>query len=276
MNSMTMHTRLETIYRHPWPVRVWHWLTALAVSMLLLTGALIFNVHPRLYWGEDGHAGMPAIMSLSATDTQTKTPRFELQLGPMRWNVTGKMGVVDVEGSDTYVLIAALPEDFQFGATRVWHFAWAWLLVASAIVYGLYLLVGGRFTNMLLPTRYDLTLHNLGSEIWQHLRLRRVRGTAMRKYNVLQKLSYLAIVFLVIPILILSGLTMSNSVTAVFPDLFVLFGGRQSARSVHFIAASVLVLFIVIHIAQVFVGGFANLLRSMVTGRYVIEHQDKI
>jgi len=275
MSATSASVRPQTIHRHPWPVRVWHWLTALAVIMLLITGALIFNVHPRLYWGEDGHAGMASILSLTAANPRAKTPQFELQLGPLHWNVTGAMGVVDDEGSDVYVLVAGLPADFQFGATRIWHFAGAWLLAGGAIAYGLYLVLGGRLLHMLLPTRQDLSTRNLLREIRQHLLFRRPRGAAARSYNVLQKMSYLAVVFAVIPTLILSGLTMSNSVTAAFPDLFVLFGGRQSARSIHFIAAVVLLLFIVIHIVEVFVAGFTNLFGSMITGRYVIEREDE-
>jgi len=260
----------ETMYRHPWPVRLWHWWNALSVTFLLVTGLLIFNIHPRLYWGEDGHAGMTAVASLSATSLDKKAPRFELQLGGLHWEVTRWMGAIDEEGNDVYVMFAATPSDFQFGATRMWHFAWAWTLALSWIAYALYLLVGTRFAAMLRPTRDDLSWRNVGHEVMDHLRLRRARGEAARRYNVLQKMTYLAVLFILIPAIVLSGLTMSNTVTAAFPDLFTLFGGRQSARTVHFIAASLMVLFVVVHVVQVLVAGFVNSLGSMITGRYTV------
>jgi thiosulfate reductase cytochrome b subunit len=271
-----MNAQTEPSYRHPWPVRIWHWLNALAVTMLLLTGLLIFNIHPRLYWGEDGHAGMASFASLTASTHDKAAPRFDLQVGSHHWDVTGMMGVIDDEGNDVYVLIAAPFADFQFGATRTWHFAWAWVLVLCLIAYGLYLVIGGRFAAMLLPTRRDLSWRNIGHEFLQHLRFKRARGAAARRYNVLQKISYLIVVFILFPTIVLSGLTMSNAVTAAFPDLFTLFGGRQSARSVHFIAATLMLMFILVHLVQVLVAGFANSMGSMITGRYDIEREDSV
>jgi thiosulfate reductase cytochrome b subunit len=264
---------VEIIVRHPWPVRLWHWITALAVTLSLVTGLLIFNIHPSLYWGEDGHAGMPSILSLSVSDPDPKKPRFELRVGSRRWDVTGFMGVIDNEGSDQYVLIAAPPADFQFGGTRVWHFMSAWILVTAWLVYGLYVLLSGRLARVLWPTREDRTLRNFAYELRQHLLLKRARGDAAKRYNLLQKISYLMVVLVLIPALILSGLTMSNSVTAVFPDLFSLFGGRQSARSIHFITAALLLGFVVVHLLQVLVAGFFNSTRSMLTGRYAVERE---
>jgi thiosulfate reductase cytochrome b subunit len=127
---------------------------------------------------------------------------------------------------------------------------------------------------MLWPARAELTFASLGRELSQHLRLRRVHGEAARRYNLLQKLSYLVVIFGLIPLLIVSGLTMSNSVTTAFPDLFTLFGGRQSARSIHFIAAMLLLAFILVHVFQVFVAGFFNLMRSMITGRFAVEPEE--
>ena len=272
MNSAkTTTTAAEIIVRHPWPVRLWHWTNALAVTLSLVTGLLIFNIHPSLYWGEDGHAGMPSILSLAVSDPDPKKPRFELRVGGHRWDVTGLMGVIDNEGSDQYVLVAAPPADFQFGGTRIWHFMSAWILVSAWLVYALYLVAGGRLARVLWPVREERSWRNLAYELRQHLLLKRARGEAAKRYNLLQKISYLIVVLVLMPTLILSGLTMSNSVTAVFPDLFSLFGGRQSARSIHFIAAALLLGFVLIHLLQVLVAGFFNSMRSMLTGRYTIE-----
>jgi thiosulfate reductase cytochrome b subunit len=265
-------TRID--YRHPWPVRIWHWANAAAVAVLLLSGLLIFDIHPRLYWGEDGHEGMPAFVSLSSPNPDAQAPRMHLQVGGRQWDVTGALGsVLDLGDGVKYVLAFPAPADWQFGATRTWHFAFAWILAASFLLYGIYLLASGRIARFLLPGRGELTWSNVRRELWDHLRLRRAHGESARNYNVLQKLSYLVVIVVLIPTIVLSGLTLSNAVTAAFPELFRLFGGRQSARSVHFLAATLLVLFVLIHVAQVFVGGFSRLMRSMITGRYVIERE---
>jgi len=259
-------------YRHPWPVRIWHWASALAVGVLLTTGILLFDVHPHLYWGDDGHEGMPAFLSFSGERLHEAVPRTGLSLGSHHWDTTGVLGkVIDDGFGGQYLLLFTPPDDWDFGATRGWHFAFAWILALSSIAYGLYLLASGRLFRLWMPTRGELRWRSIGREIWQHLRLRRPRGPAARHYNLLQKLSYLAVIFLVIPAIVLSGLTMSNTVTAAFPDLFHLFGGRQSARSIHFMAAMLLLLFIVVHVAEVFVAGFFKLMRSMITGRYIAD-----
>jgi len=261
-------------YRHPLPVRVWHWANAVGVLALLFTGFLVFDIHPHLYWGDDGHEGMPAFLSLTGTGLELPVPQTDLAIGDHHWNVTGWLGsVIDDGFGGHYLLAFSAPADWDFGATRGWHFAFGWLLSSSLLLYGVYLLASGRLRHRLLPVPRDLTLRNIGHEIAQHLRLRRTRGAAARDYNLLQKLSYLVVIFGLIPALILSGLTLSNAITAQFPDLFLLFGGRQSARSIHFIAASLLFLFILIHVFQVLVSGFFNLMRSMITGRFVVEKE---
>jgi thiosulfate reductase cytochrome b subunit len=262
-------------YRHPLPVRLWHWVNTLAIVVLLLTGLLLFDIHPRLYWGDEGHVGVPAFFSISAADRNSPVLKTELQIGSHRWDVSGVLGLAvdDGFGAKDFLVVPA-PADWDFGATRGWHFMFAWILVIGAFLYGIYLLVSGRLAARWWPTRSEVTLRSIGREFLQHLRLRRTRGEAARQYNLFQKLSYMIVVFVLIPVMVLSGLTMSNSVTTAFPDLFTLFGGRQSARSVHFFAAMLLLAFILVHIFQVFVGGFFTLMRSMITGRYVIDRED--
>jgi thiosulfate reductase cytochrome b subunit len=261
-------------YRHPLPVRVWHWINAVAVVVLLITGLLIFDIHPHLYWGEAGQEGEGAFLSLSGTHLDRPVPETQLQIGRLRWNTTGVLGnVIDDGFGGKYLLVAAAPDDWQFGATRGWHFAFAWFLGLSLPLYGAYLLASGRLNRVLLPTRCELKPRNILHELWQHARLIRARGESSRHYNFLQKISYLVVLFVLIPAMVLSGLSMSNTVTAAFPDLAVLFGGHQSARSVHFIAALLLVAFIVVHVFQVFVAGFINMTRSMFTGRFVVERE---
>jgi thiosulfate reductase cytochrome b subunit len=262
-------------YRHPLPVRLWHWVNTVAIVVLLLTGLLLFDIHPRLYWGDDGHVGMPAFFSIAAEDRNSPVLKTELQIGSHRWDVSGVLGLAvdDGFGAKDFLVVPA-PADWDFGATRGWHFMFAWVLVIGAFLYGTYLLVSGRLAARWWPTRSEVTLRSMGHEFLQHLRLRRPRGEAARQYNVFQKISYMIVVFVLFPVMVLSGLTMSNSVTTAFPDLFTLFGGRQSARSVHFFAAMLLLAFMLVHVFQVVVAGFFTLMRSMITGRYVVEPED--
>jgi thiosulfate reductase cytochrome b subunit len=265
----------HTEYRHPLPVRIWHWANAAAVLVLLTTGLLIFDIHPHLYWGETGQKGVGAFLSLSGTQLDKKVPDTELQIGSRRWNTTGLLGsVIDDGFGGKYLLAASAPEDWEFGATRGWHFAFAWFLGLSLPLYGAYLLASGRLRRMWLPTRADLTARNFLRELWKHLLLRRPRGEAARHYNLLQKVSYLAVLVVLLPAMVLSGLAMSNTLAAVAPGLAGLFGGHQSARSVHFITAMLVVLFILVHVFQVFVSGFFNLMRSMITGRFIIKREE--
>jgi thiosulfate reductase cytochrome b subunit len=261
-------------YRHPLPVRVWHWINAAAVVVLLMTGLLIFDIHPHLYWGEAGQEGEGAFLSLSGKHLEGTPPQTQLQIGHWHWNTTGLLGSVTDDGfGGKYLLVTAAPEDWQFGATRGWHFAFAWFLGLSLPLYGAYLLASGRLNRVLLPTRGDLKPRHVLYELWQHARLKRARGEASRHYNFLQKISYLVVLFVLTPAMVLSGLSMSNTVTATFPGLATLFGGHQSARSIHFIVAMLLLAFVLVHVFQVFVAGFVNMMRSMITGRFVVERE---
>jgi thiosulfate reductase cytochrome b subunit len=262
-------------YRHPLPVRLWHWANAAAVVVLLLTGLLIVDIHPHLYWGEAGQEGEGAFVSFSGAHLDRKVADTQLQVGSARWNTTGTLGTIIEDGfGGRYLLVAPPPEDWQFGATRGWHFAFAWFLGLSLPLYAVYLLASRRLTRALLPTRGELRIRNVVHELWEHLRLRRARGEAARRYNSLQKIAYLLVIFVLIPGMVLSGLAMSNTLSAAWPALSELFRGHQSARSVHFIIALALVLFILVHLFQVVVSGFVNLTRSMITGRFVVEREN--
>jgi thiosulfate reductase cytochrome b subunit len=262
-------------YRHPLPVRLWHWANAAAVVVLLLTGLLIVDIHPHLYWGEAGQEGEGAFVSFSGAHLDRKVADTQLQVGSARWNTTGTLGTIIEDGfGGRYLLVAPPPGDWQFGATRGWHFAFAWFLGLSLPLYAVYLLASRRLTRALLPTRGELRIRNVVHELWEHLRLRRARGEAARRYNSLQKIAYLLVIFVLIPGMVLSGLAMSNTLSAAWPALSELFGGHQSARSVHFIIALALVLFILVHLFQVVVSGFVNLTRSMITGRFVVEREN--
>ena len=272
MSDRRANSTSVILYRHPLAVRLWHWSTAVAVCGLLLTGFCILNIHPRLYWGEVGNAGTKPIIALVSTEVggphaTTHPVPAALSVGSRMWNVTGYLGGVwDVGPDGIYFVIALTPDSWQFGAMRAWHFACAWALLLAWIYYAAYLLASGRLRRTLLPTASQVTLRGIGQDVWNHLRLRRAHGEDGRHYNLSQKVSYLVVLFVLIPGAVLSGVTMSNSVTAQFPELYALFGGRQSARTIHALCATGLLLFVVVHIVQLFVAGFVNEVRSMITG----------
>lgn len=191
-----------------------------------------------------------------------------LALPRLFWGETGALGA-------PAWLELPLPVNLeQTGWGRNLHFLAAWVLVLSGLAYLLLAMASGHLRRGLIPDRDQLTAGHLAREIGDHLRLKRACGDEALRYNLLQKLAYLAVILVLFPLMVLTGLTMSPGVTSAYPELFALFGGRQSARTIHFLAAVLLVLFLLVHVAQVFVGGAGNLLRSMITGRFTVETRD--
>lgn len=187
-----------------------------------------------------------------------------LALPNLYWGETGALGA-------PALLELPLPVSLeQTGWGRNLHFVAAWILVISGGAYLVAGLLGGHVRRDLLPARDQLRSDHFAREMSDHLALRPARGDEARRYNALQKIAYLVVIFLLFPLMVLTGLTMSPGVTTAFPELFTLFGGRHSARTIHFFAGSLLVLFLIVHVAQVFVGGAWNLTRSMITGRYAL------
>ncbi|MEQ8314772.1 MAG: cytochrome b/b6 domain-containing protein [Gammaproteobacteria bacterium] len=249
--------------RFPLATRVLHWVAAISVFVLLWSGMMVFNIHPRLYWGEVGYFGAPAVAELVG-DTATEPPQIQLRVGSLSMDVTGIMGRINRQ---PYIRIFGYPEGFAFGENRALHFTAAWALVLAWLYYLYHLIDSGRLRDVWLPRKHELRPGHIGRDIVNHLKFRRAKGEAVKQYNILQKLSYLGVMFVLMPLIILTGLTMSNSVTTAWPFLFDLFGGRQSARTLHFVFMSLLMLFVLIHVVQVFVAGFVNHIRAMITGR---------
>jgi thiosulfate reductase cytochrome b subunit len=269
------HPRREVMYRHSVAVRATHWGNVLFLTLLLMSGLRIFNYHPALYWGNYGYRGVPAFLSISAfEDIETDEPVGVTTVAGRNFITTGVLGVS--YGADGEPVAGAFPNWLTLpggpglGLARDWHFAAAWLFVINGLVYLAIGLASGHFRRDLMPAASELGGRHLLQDVWNHLRLRRPRGEAARRYNALQKLAYLGVVFVLLPTMVLTGLTMSPAVTAAMPFLFDLFGGRQSARTIHFLAANLIVLFVLVHVIQVFVAGAFNGMRSMITGRYVI------
>jgi thiosulfate reductase cytochrome b subunit len=223
------------IYRHPLAVRITHWINALCLLVLLLSGLQILNAHPALYWGNASTFSNPFITFQSA-------PAFP------PW--------------------ATLPGWQDLAGGRRWHFFFAWLFVLNGLLYVVYALTSRRVDKVLAPTAEQL--RHIGGSIREHLRLRFPHDEEARHYNVLQKLSYLVVLFGLLPLMVATGLTMSPGMDARLHFLVEVFGGRQSARTLHFLTASTLVLFFVVHIVAVVAAGPVTELRSIITGWFVI------
>jgi thiosulfate reductase cytochrome b subunit len=161
-----------------------------------------------------------------------------------------------------------IPSSYDLAAARQWHFAFAWVLVLPGLLFWLWGLVTRHVQRDLAPTRQELRPRHIWRDIKNHARLRFPKGEAARRYNILQKLSYVGVIFGLLPAMVLTGLTMSPGMNAAWPWLLDLFGGRQSARSIHFICAGLLVAFILVHLTMVVLAGPVNELRSMITGWY--------
>jgi thiosulfate reductase cytochrome b subunit len=263
----------EIVYRHSVLVRVTHWVNVLCLTLLLMSGLKLFNIHPALYWGNYGYPGVPTVLAIDGMlDQQTGQPVGITRIGDHNFITTGILGVT--YDSDGRPRRGAFPVWATLGSglalARDWHFLMAWLFAINGTIYLLAGLISGHFRRDLAPEAAQLRPRHILSDIWNHLRLRRARGEEAKRYNVLQKLTYLAVIFVVLPAMVLTGLTMSPAVTAAFPFLFDLFGGRQSARTIHFITANLLLIFVMIHIIEVMLSGVFNLMRSMITGRYAI------
>ena len=252
------------VHRHGLVTRTTHWINLAALIVLLLSGLQIFNAHPALYWGEVSSFARPWV-SMFASERGGEAVGIT-KIGSTYVETTGVLGFSgnEVRGFPAW---ATLPSYRSLADGRRWHFAFAWLFVLNGLVYLSAGLIGGHVRRDLLPARDQLTPRHLAREIADHARL---RFPASRRYNVLQKLTYLAVIFVLLPMMVLTGLSMSPGMNAGFPWLPELFGGRQSARTLHFISAGLIVLFVLVHVAMVIVSGPLNSLRAMITGKYAV------
>ena len=264
----------EVIYRHTLVVRLTHWINVLAVSLLLMSGLQIFNAHPRLYWGQAGADSDKAFIEMVAKDPNAEKPVGVTRIAGHEFNTNGILGVSNAGGGPTergFPNWATLPGPRNLTDGRHWHFFLAWLLVINGTIYMLWGLINGHFRRDIAPTLDQLRPRHILRDIFDHIRLKHPVGEAAKSYNVLQKFAYISVAFLLLPAMILTGLTMSPGFDAFAPWLLDLFGGRQSARTIHFISANLIVLFVIVHVVEVFIAGVWNEVRSMITGRYVIK-----
>jgi Ni/Fe-hydrogenase b-type cytochrome subunit len=234
-----MDSRTDTagmvVRRHRLSTRLWHWLNALLLYVLLTSGLGIFNAHPRLYWGQYGANPDHA------------------------WLILERFG-----GWIT------LPARYNLSMSRHWHLAAAPVFAFALLFYMLWSLANRHIARDLAFAREEIRPRHIWQDIRDHARLRFPTGDAALRYNVLQKASYIGVIFVALPLIILTGLTLSPGMNAAWPWLVDLFGGRQSARSIHFLTAFALVGFLVVHLLMVLLAGPLNEVRSMISGRYCI------
>ena len=230
------HADVSSSPRHSAVVRITHWITAVSVLVLFLSGIAILLAHPRLYWGETGAREGPSLIDLPLP--------FVLDV-PIR------------------------------GPGRYLHFTFAWVCVLTGLFYGLYGLFSRHFRKNLLPAKDSLSWRAIS----RHLRLTRPTEEEAKEealtYNVVQRLAYLGVVFVLFPLIIWTGLAMSPAVTSVFPWLATLLGGQQSARTIHFFTTIAIVLFVLVHVAMVFRAGFAARTWPMITGRFAAKKKEE-
>ena len=224
--------------RHSALVRVTHWLITISFLTLLLSGVEILISHPRFYWGETGNV-------------HTR-PLFKLPIPASRSTVSTGYGYV-------------LPD--QNGWSRYLHFQSAWLAVGTGLLYLAFGFFRGHFRRNLVPAPSDVSPRALASVIAGNLRFRRPSEEEAWSYNVLQRLTYLLVIFVLFPLVIWTGLAMSPAVASAIPAAVSVLGGQQSARTLHFFVSGFLVLFLLVHVTMVCLAGFRNRVRAMITGR---------
>lgn len=222
-----------TVHRHRLATRIWHWVNAVTVIIMIGSGLMIFNAHPRLYWGEYG---------ANFDHPWLQLPRFPGWL--------------------------TIPSQYSLAGARTWHLFFALFLGFGLLAFMVASLLNRHFQRDLRVRRAELAPAHLWEDFKAHLAFRFHDPANPAAYNIFQKLSYVGVIFVLIPLLILTGLALSPAMDAAWPWLLDLLGGRQSARSLHFIAMAAIALFVVVHLALVILAGPINEVRSMLTGEW--------
>jgi thiosulfate reductase cytochrome b subunit len=226
----------ELVKRHRISTRVWHWINAVAIVVMLMSGMMISNAHPHLYWGHYG-----ANLDASWFDP----PRFPGWL--------------------------TIPSTYNLALARHWHLFFAWVFAFGFLIYLIVSLINRHLRDLHVEAREIVPKH-LIAEVVHHAKLQFPTGAAALKYNTLQKLTYIIVLFGLFPLVILTGLCLSPGVSPLTGWAIDLLGGRASARSIHFICAAAIALFIVVHLLLVLLAGPYNEIRSMITGKFRIPH----
>lgn len=258
-------------YRHRLPVRIMHWTNVLSFFLMLMSGLTIFNAHPHLYWGKDSYAGAP-LLSITTVQDKNGQDRGITQVLGWSFDTDGVLGASRVGGNEqkshrAFPGWATLPSQQWLAMARNWHLFFSWIFVLNGLSYIGYAILSGHLRRDMLPTLAEL--RQIPQSIKDHLRFKHPVGEAAKRYNVLQNIAYLVVIFILLPLVVFGGFAMSPRMDAVFDGGWIdLLGGRQSARTLHFLAAFALLGFVLIHVFEVIVTGLWNNLRSMITGYY--------
>lgn len=264
----------ERIYRHALPTRIGHWVNVLCIFILLFSGLQILNAHPRLYWGQYGANHEQPWIAFETYLTPDHQPVGVTRIGSWRFNTTGFLGASDFNGHRVGRGLPAwltFPNTRDLATGRNYHFFFAWLLVINGLIFLIISFHSRHIQRDLSLKREELKPKHLLADIIAHAKLHVPRGEESKRYNTLQKIAYLSVIFGLIPLMVLTGLTMSPGVDAAIPGLLDIFGGRQSARSIHFIVAMGVVAFVGVHLFEIFLVGAWNEIRSMITGWYDVK-----
>ena len=261
-------------YRHKLLVRAAHWINAVIITFMLMSGLQIFNAHPALYIGNPSTFDHPAL-ALTAQQQPDGSLRGITTIGSWHFDTTGVLGASRMNGALVargFPSWATIPGTQWLAMGRLYHFFFAWLFVFNGAIFALWAFQSGHFRRDLLPTSRDIA--HLPQEVVDHAKLKFAHDERAKSYNSLQKLTYFLVIFGLGPLVVLTGLTMSPTMDAAMPFLPWVFGGRQTARLIHFICAFSFVGFFIIHIVMVVLSGTWNNIRSMITGKYAIETGD--
>jgi thiosulfate reductase cytochrome b subunit len=252
MNPLHASSR-ENSRHKPW-VRVTHWIITGSFLALVISGSVIFMCHPRLYWGEVGNDLTPALLELPVSRNyqhggwEKSVPFFQNAASP-------------VSASRTYDIF----NENSWG--RSLHFLAAWFLVLTGIVYLIIGIVTGHFKRHLWPQPGEFKPDLFWRDFINHLSMQTPSVTNSSQYGLLQKCTYLFVIFALLPLIVLTGLTMSPAITAAYPFLLKMFFGAQSARTIHFFASFTLILFLFVHVTMVVKSGFKQQIRAMTFGK---------
>jgi thiosulfate reductase cytochrome b subunit len=251
MLAPTIHAR--AVDRHARWVRVSHAIVTISTLTLAFSGFVILMAHPRLYWGEAGNDLTPALIELPISRNyrhggwDQPTPLFQNAEAP-------------ISANRTYDIFN------QNGWGRSLHFLAAWWLTLPGAVYLLAGVFGGHFFSHMWPRAKELAPRLVWRDLLDHWHLHIPAASGGPHYGLLQKCAYSVVVFVAAPLMVMTGLAMSPAVTAAFPILLRLFGGYQSARTIHFFTFAALLLFVVVHVAMVVKSGFRRQVLAITVG----------
>ena len=263
----------RTVLRHRWPLRLMHWINLLCMLVLVGSGLQIFNAHPALYWGVASNFNDPAFATDAARGPDGRA-RGITTIGDRQFDTTGMLGVSKrADGMRVkrgFPEWATIPGPRSLALGRRWHFFFAWLWVINGACYLLWSLASRHLDRDLAMRGRDW--RDIPKSILEHVRFRHPAGDEATRYNPLQKLAYLGVIFVLAPLAVLTGLSMSPQLDSVLGWWLQWVGGRQSARSIHFIVMSLFVLFTLVHVLMVVYAGPINEMRSMVSGRFRVRN----